>query len=141
MTNIMPIDRYERALRKFFPFESSFGSVLSTMAANDASFKIDVEDTGEAYLVSAELPGVTRDEIDVELNEGRLSISVEKTETEETKEKHYLHKETSSWSATRGMYLKDAATEGLSAKLVDGILFINVPKQEPKPNVTKVAID
>ena len=39
------------------------------------------------------------------------------------------------------MYLKDAAVEGLSAKLDGGVLTINVPKQQPKANVTKVSID
>ena len=48
-------------------------------------FTMDVEDAGDNYVISAHLPGVTKDEIDVELNEGRLSISVDKKETEERK--------------------------------------------------------
>ena len=102
---------------------------------------MDVEDAGDAYVVSAQLAGVNRDEIDVELNEGRLSISVEKKETDEEKDKNYLHKETREWSATRGVYLKDAAVEGLSAKLENGVLTVNVPKQVEKANVTKISID
>ena len=39
------------------------------------------------------------------------------------------------------IYLKDAATAGLTAKLNDGILTINVPKQQEKQNVTKISID
>jgi HSP20 family protein len=102
---------------------------------------MDVEDAGEKYVISAELAGVSRDEIDVELNEGRLSISVNKQESDEEKSKTYLHKETSSWSATRGIYLKDASTTGLTAKLEGGILTVNVPKQTEKENVTKIQID
>ena len=52
-----------------------------------------------------------------------------------------LLKETGEWSATRGVYLKDAATEGLSAKFDGGVLTVNVPKQAEKANVTKVSID
>ena len=92
-------------------------------------------------MVTAQLPGVGRDEIDVELNEGRLSISVDKKESDEQKAKNFLHKETSEWQATRGVYLKDAATAGLTAKLADGVLTVNVPKQDEKANVTKIAID
>ena len=102
---------------------------------------MNVEDAGDAYVVTAELSGVKRDEIDVELNEGRLSISVDKKESEEEKGKNYLHKETSEWSATRGVYLKDAATSGLTARLDGGVLTVNVPKQDEKANVTKVSID
>ena len=142
MASIIPYSNYDRALRRAFPFDmfdDFFTSPLSTAVA-DGAFKMNVEDAGESYVVTAELPGVARDEIDVELNEGRLSISVDKKETEEEKGKNYLHKETREWSATRGVYLKDAATAGLSAKLDGGVLTINVPKQDEKVNVTKISI-
>ena len=143
MASLIPYGNYERALRRQFPFDmfdDLFASPLTAVNANDA-FKMDVEDAGDAYVVTAYLAGVDRNEIDVELNEGRLSISVEKTENEENEGKNYLHKETHSWSASRGVYLKDAATEGLSAKLEGGVLTVNVPKQVQKDNVTKISID
>ena len=143
MASMIPYSNYERALRRQFPFDmfdDFFASPLTAVNSNDA-FKMDVEDTGDAYVINAYLAGVNRDEIDVELNEGRLSISVNKTESEEEQDKNYLHKETRAWSASRGVYLKDAATEGLSAKLDGGVLTINVPKQDEKANITKVSID
>lgn len=141
MASMIPYDRYAKALRSwpYDIFDGIFDNNLAT--TNDASFKMDVEDAGDAYVVSAQLPGVKRDEIDVELNEGRLSISVDKKESDEDKGKNYLYKETGEWSATRGVYLKDAATAGLTAKLEGGVLTVNVPKQQEKANVTKVAID
>ena len=144
MASMIPYDRYGRALRRGLTFEDLFDGLFSSplvSSSSDAAFKMDVVDEGEAYVVSAHLAGVNRDEIDVELNEGRLSISVDKKESEETKGKNYLHKETREWSATRGVYLKDAATEGLTARLEDGVLTVNVPKQVEKPNVTKISID
>ena len=143
MASMIPYSNYERALRRQFPFDmfdEFLASPLSAVNSNDA-FKMNVEDTGDAYVVTAYLAGVGRDDIDVELNEGRLSISVEKTESEEEQGKNYLHRPTQSWTASRGVYLKDAATEGLSAKLENGVLSINVPKQTAKVNVTKVSID
>lgn len=143
MASMIPYSNYERALRRQFPFDmfdDFFASPLTAVNANDA-FKMDVEDAGTAYVITAHLAGVKRDEIDVELNEGRLSISVNKVESEEEQNKNYLHKETNAWSASRGVYLKDAATEGLSAKLEGGVLTVNVPKQDEKANVTKVSID
>ncbi|MDO4797387.1 MAG: Hsp20 family protein [Coriobacteriales bacterium] len=144
MSSMVPYDRYGRAVRRSFPFNDFFDDFFTSplvSASSDAAFKMDVEDAGDAYVISAHLAGVNRDEIDVELNEGRLSITVDKKETEEDKGKNYLHKETREWSATRGVYLKDAAVEGLSAKLEDGVLTVNVPKQAEKANVTKIAID
>ena len=102
---------------------------------------MDVEDAGDKYVVSAHVPGVKRDQIDVELNEGRLSITVDKKDSDEEKAKNYLQKETGEYTCTRGVFLKDAATAGLTAKLTDGVLTVNVPKQDAKANVTKVSID
>lgn len=142
---MVPYDRYDRALRRAaWPFsnffDDDFFAPLATVDG-DAAFKMDVEDAGDKYVVSAHLPGVKREEIDVELNEGRLSISVDKKESDEEKQKNYLHKETGEWQASRGVYLKDAATEGVTAKLENGVLTVNVPKIQQKDNVTKVSID
>ena len=141
MTSMIPYTSLDRALRSW-PFDSidDFFAPLAKVTG-DYGFKMDVEDAGDAYVVSAELPGVTKDQVDVELNEGRLSISVDKKESDEKKDKTYLQKETSEWQASRGVYLKDAAREGLSAKLEGGVLKVNVPKQQKQSNVTKVTVE
>ena len=141
MTSMIPYTSLDRALRSW-PFDSmdDFFAPLAKVTG-DYGFKMDVEDAGDASVVSAELPGVTKDQVDVELNEGRLSISVDKKESDEKKGKTYLQKETSEWQASRGVYLKDAAREGLSAKLEGGVLKVNVPKQQKQSNVTKVTVE
>lgn len=139
MATLIPYNRYNSMAHPFFPFEDMVSDVLGTV--NAADFKMDVEDADTSYVVTAHVPGVTRDEIDVELNEGRLSISVEKKDSDEQKSKNYLQRETGEYSCTRGVFLKDAATTGLSAKLTDGILTVTVPKQDEKANVTKISID
>ena len=143
MTAMVPYDRYNRLARSMWPFSSDWDDLFKwpTEMTDAGAFKMDVEDAGDKYVVSAHVPGVTKDEIDVELNEGRLSGSVDHKESDEQKDKNYLHKETSEWQATRGVYLKDAATAGLTAKLADGVLTVNVPKQVEQANVTKVTID
>lgn len=140
MASILPYDRYNRLARSAFPFDNVFGDWLAPVST-PADFKMDVEDAGDKYVVSAHVPGVKRDQVDVELNEGRLSITVDKKDSDEEKAKNYLQKETGEYTCTRGVFLKDAATTGLSAKLVDGILTVNVPKQDQNANVTKVSID
>ena len=143
MAGMVPYSDYEKALRRAWPFgaiDDLFAPALSVDASD--AFPMDVEDAGDRYAVTAHLPGVAKDEVDVELNEGRLSISVDHRESGEEKDKNYLQKETSEWQATRGVYLKDAANEGISAKMDGGVLTVNVPKQEEKKaNVTKVTIE
>ncbi|WP_270242684.1 Hsp20/alpha crystallin family protein [Collinsella tanakaei] len=123
----------------FDAFDDMMDIASSPLASK--TFPIDVEDKGDAYEVKAYLTGVSKDDIDVELNEGRLSISVNVEEKEEDKDKNFLQKEFASYSATRGVYLKDAACEGLTARYADGVLTVGVPKFVEKKNVTKVAID
>ena len=113
-------------------------SDLANSSIASKAFPVDVEDKGDGYEVKAYLTGVAKDDIDVELNEGRLSISVN---VEEDEGKNFLQKEFSSYSATRGVYLKDASSEGLSAKYADGILTVTVPKIVEKKNVTKISIE
>ena len=83
---------------------------------------------------------MSRDEVDVELNEGRLNISVDKRDSEEVAHRNYVHRETSAYRAVRSVYLKDADTVGLTAVLKDGVLTVNVPKRNQSGNVTKVEI-
>ena len=142
MASMIPYDRYARALASwpFNAFDDFFAPLATT--DGDVAFKMNVEDKGDSYEVTAELPGVKKDEVEVELSEGRLSISVDKKESDEDKSKDWLQKETSEWKATRGVYLKDAADEGLTAKLADGVLTVGVPKlAEAKSNVTKVTVE
>ncbi len=142
MASMVPY-RFPMSIRPMSSWFDAFDDLanLADSRVAGAAFPMDVEDAGDSYVVKAYLSGVSRDEIDVELNEGRLSIAVNVEDKEEDKGKTYLAKEFTSYSATRGIYLKDAASEGLSARLADGVLTVNVPKIVEKKNVTKVSID
>ena len=107
-------------------------SDLANSSIASKAFPVDVEDKGDGYEVKAYLTGVAKDD---------LSISVNVEEDEENEGKNFLQKEFSSYSATRGVYLKDASSEGLSAKYADGILTVTVPKIVEKKNVTKISIE
>ena len=97
------------------------------------TFKIDVQENDNEYLVEAELPGVNRDEVNIEMNEGRLNISIQREESINEENKNYVHKERRFSSMSRSLYLDDAKSTGIKAKLENGVLSIIVPK-ENKPN-------
>ena len=71
---LVPYDRYSRALRNwpFDALDNFFDAPFAPLSSTAAGFKMNVEDAGDKYVVSAELPGVKREEIDVELNEGQM---------------------------------------------------------------------
>lgn len=98
------------------------------------SFRVDVSETDSHYVVEAELPAVKKQEIELNLSEGRLSITVERNEEmEQTNDnKTYLHKERRYTSMQRSVFLVDAVAESglVEAKLDNGLLEVTVPKVE-----------
>jgi HSP20 family protein len=105
------------------------------------TFKVDVEETPEDFRIQAELPGIKKEEINLELNEGKLTISVKKEENTEEEKKNYLHRERRLTSMTRGIYLGEAKAEGIKAKLEDGILTVVVAKEQKTNKTVSIAIE
>ena len=105
------------------------------------TFKIDVQENEREYLVDAELPGVKKEEISLELNDDRLTIGIQKEENNEEKRKNYIHKERRFSSMRRSIYLADANSEEVKAKLEDGVLKIVIPKAVKADNMRRIEIE
>lgn len=107
------------------------------------TFKIDVREEEKEYVVEAEIPGAKKEEIDIALEDGRLSISINKEEKVEEKEKNYIHRERRYCSMQRNLLLADAVPsgEGIKATLNDGVLSIHVPKKEKAEQTAKIKIE
>lgn len=122
-------------------FDDFFNAPVRQMSREN-TFKVDVSEDEKGYLVEADLPGVSKDQIDIALEDEKLAISVnyEENKDEEDKDKDYIHRERRQVSMTRGCYLKDADSETISASLDNGVLTIEVPKAVPESNVHKIEI-
>jgi HSP20 family protein len=106
------------------------------------TFKLDIQENEREYCIEAELPGVTKEEINLQLkDDGRLTIAVEREENIQEDKKNYVHRERRYSSMQRSIYLRDAKTEGVKAKLQDGVLEIIVPKQETYDDTFHIEID
>lgn len=104
------------------------------------SFKVDVQDNDTGYVVEAEIPGVTKDELDVDLRDDRLTVSVNREETVNEEGKNYVHRERRRSSMVRSLMLPDASSEGVEATLNEGVLTIAIPKTKRVETATKIAI-
>ena len=100
---------------------------------------MDIEDNGKEYLIEAEMPGVDKKDINLQLNDGKLTISINRDESSETQKKNYIHKERRYISMSRSIYLEDSKPDAIKAKLENGVLKIIAPKEE-KPN-NSITID
>lgn len=107
------------------------------------AFKIDVKETDEAYIVEADLPGIGKDDIDIEHNENTLTISVNYQDEAEQKDEKgaYLYRERSRVSMSRSILLKDTDEEAIQAKFDNGVLTVTVPKKQHETGARKISID
>lgn len=97
--------------------------------------KTDVKETDSGYEVDIDLPGFKKDEINVQLDNGYLSISAAKglDKEEKNKEGKYIRKERYAGAMSRSFYVGDALTqEDIKAKYESGILRLSIPKKEAK---------
>ena len=79
--------------------------------------------------------------MDIEINEGTLSISVKREENINEEKSNYIHKERHYTSMSRNIYLEDAKSEGIKANLENGVLKITIPKEQKPSNTKKIDID
>ncbi len=106
------------------------------------TFKIDVKEDEKEYMVEAELPGITKEDVNLSIEDGRLCISVNKEEVKEDRdEKNYIHRERRYTSMQRNVFLAEAADEGIKAKLEDGVLTIIVPKKVEEDKSKAIEIE
>ena len=97
--------------------------------------KTDVKETEKGYEVDMDLPGFKKDEIQMELNDGVLTISAAKglDKDEEDKKGNYIRKERYAGSMSRSFYVGDEIKqEDIHAKFENGILQLSIPKKEAK---------
>lgn len=116
-------------------FEKSFSSFPSLPSIPKiTSLSCDVADEGDKYVIKAEMPGVKKDEIKLNVFDNSLEISAQHKEEEEEKKKNYLRKERSEISYYRMLPLPEkVVSDKTQAKLADGILNIIIPKATPTP--------
>lgn len=103
---------------------------------------VDIFETNEAIVLKAELPGITAQDISVEVKDNTLTLKGEKKFEKEVKEENYHRVERSYGSFQRAFTLPGTIhQEKVKAKFKDGILEITLPKvEEDKPKQVKVEI-
>ena len=93
--------------------------------------QIDVSGDANCYQISLEVPGLTEDDITLELKDDILTIKGQKEERSEDKDKHYYRVERSYGSFQRTLALPDDANaDEIKANLDKGVLRLEIPRRE-----------
>lgn len=126
------MDVFEDFDRNFF---RGFGDIDRTLYGKRTQnmMKTDVQEIEDGYEVDVELPGFRKDEIHLELDNGYLTISTEKTleKSDETKKGRMLRQERYVGSMRRSFYVGEHITqEDVKASYENGVLHLRIPKPE-----------
>ena len=122
-------------------FERSMWNTDKALYGKRASqlMKTDVHETEEGYELNVDLPGFSKDEINVELKNGYLTISAAKGLDEDEQEKKsgkYIRRERYAGACERTFYVgENVAQEDIKGEFKHGILKLTIPKKEAKPEV------
>jgi HSP20 family protein len=93
----------------------------------------NVSETAEEYRIEAELPGVKQEDLEVNVENGVLTLRGERKEKKEEKGKKYHRVESSYGSFMRSFSLpEDADEDKVAAEYKDGLLHVRIPRTEPK---------
>ena len=104
--------------------------------------KTDVRETADSYELDIDLPGFKKDEVNVELKNGYLTIQASKglDKDESDKKGKYIRQERYAGSCSRSFYVGDVKPEDIKAKYESGVLTVLVPKEDIKKSPVSTAI-
>lgn len=128
----------DHLLNGFFEdFDIPNNLTTSKMPASNF-MKTDVKEHEKAYELDIELPGYKKEDVSAMLKDGYLTVSAkaETTNDQTTDSGKYLRRERYSGSCSRSFYVgKDVTQEDIQARFEQGILIIDIPKIEKKPEI------
>lgn len=129
-----------------FPLRDWFGEFpISTMIRNTMddfsvpALDIDVKETDDKIILTADTPGVKREEIDISVENGLLTISFERKEEKSEASEKYSRRERRFGKVSRSFRIDDVQIESTDATLADGVLKIELPKF-PAPTAKRIEV-
>ena len=133
--------------------EPFFQNVFAPVNSMFNAFKVDVKDTDNAYELTAELPGIAKENISLDYNKGYLTIKTTTTNSTEEKpaenandknekpQEKYIRRERYVGEMQRSFYIDDIDEKNIKASYQDGILTVVLPKATKEETTTQINID
>jgi HSP20 family protein len=104
---------------------------------------VDIHETEDGYVVKADLPGIKKDDIQIDLKDSTLTLKGEKKFEENVSKDNYVRTERSYGTFVRSFTLpENVDAEKIKASYKDGVLELTLPKrEEAKPKQIKVEVN
>ena len=130
MFDLMPFERKDNSLFRYFDdFDRSF-----------FGGQTDIVDQGDRYILRIDLPGFEKEEIHLDVEGGRLTLSAEHKEEKEEKNR-FIRRERRYGSVSRSFDIANIDAENIRASYKNGVLELNMPKKaERQPQQKPIEI-
>ncbi|MFZ7103589.1 MAG: Hsp20/alpha crystallin family protein [Peptococcaceae bacterium] len=116
--------------------------MLPALYTGGSQMRVDIRETEKEFILEAELPGVKKENVHLEVTADRLLILVREEEEKEENRSSYLRKERRFTALSRSFAITNIAQDKISAKMENGILTVTLPKAaEDQPQVRKIDIN
>ena len=126
----------EMLLRIFSTILFSLGVLSAT-----SGIRADIRENDKEYIVDAEIPGVNKEDINVELRDDTLTISIDRGEEIKDEGENYIRRERRYGSVSRSFYVENVVNDAVTARYKDGILTIVLPKdKKAKKNKHRIPV-
>ena len=140
MSNMMTYRNHRNNLfpeaRIFDEFMRPFFSGMNGVSRE--SMNVDVKDEGDHYLLEAEIPGATKDNVHVDMDDGVLTIAAEwNSEKKDEKNDSYIISERRYGSVTRSFTVENVNEDGITAAYENGVLKLTLPKKTPETRMAR----
>ncbi len=119
-------------------FFDDFTKPVAYTGRTQQMMRTDVSENEDGFKLEMELPGYSKDDIKAELNDGYLTISANTETSNEEKDENgnFLRRERYTGSCSRSFYVgEEIEQEDIKARYADGVLTLEIPKKEKKPEV------
>lgn len=133
MFELMPFDRSDLDLfDRFFNTKEQAPSLMK--------LRVDLEDKGDHYELTADLPGFSKEDVEISINDKIMTIHAEKSESSESREKNYICRERRSGSFSRSFDISGIDADAISGSFKDGVLTVLMPKKVDEKKNRRIAI-
>ena len=127
MFGMIPFERHENNLFDMFDnFERSFFG-----SSSPSTFRTDIRDEGDKFVLEAELPGLKKEDIKLDLKDGILTISAQHSQESEEKKNSYIRRERRYGSFSRSFDVSGIQEDHITAAYNNGVLELTLPKAQP----------
>jgi HSP20 family protein len=118
-----------------------FKATPQSMPERTGNFAADIYEKDGAYVIKADMPGVDKEDVSIELKEGILTITAKKLREKEIKDENMYRRERFSGTFKRSFNLSDNIDQdGIRAGMKDGVLEVTLPHGE-KREVRQITVN